>query len=589
MKTGIVFKLFSFTTGLCMLIIATIFIGQTVFFKKYYENQKVANTKERMVALQKKFEAANFSNIKDLKQEFYRDGTWVTILDDQGKMVYSDDFTLEVQVDDKRNHAKKESRVLKLPLYYFFTVDEIRNEESVKVGNEINLGGFEKNDTFIPTWVVIGNKDQKAKRNELLEKKLQQDTRKIDGQTTLIGTIRHVEFPTMSSSYIYSNSLFLERIVSFQGTMAMKKPPRMYTESTELAEENVDGDGVRYKFLTQPFKGPEGKTYYISAMTSLQPVSEAVQMLEGYYIYLIILVLLLTMLLSFYYSKRIARPLLQINKTTQKIAHLDFSEMVPVHSKDEIGDLSKNINELSSKLQSYIEKLQDDIEREKQLEETRKEFIASVSHELKTPLSIMKSCVSILKDGVAAHKSGHYFYAMEKEVDKMDMLIVDMLELAKFESGTYKMDMQSFYIDELVEQVCDQLSWEMVDKQLQLVRELEHVQVLSNQNRIEQVLTNFITNAIRYTPEQERIIVSIIEENEQVKVCVENKGAHISQSQIDKIWDRFYRIDAARKRSTGGTGLGLAISKKILELHGSSYGVRNTEDGVLFYFYLKKA
>ncbi|SFX72799.1 Signal transduction histidine kinase [Thermoactinomyces sp. DSM 45891] len=588
MKTGIVFKLFSFTTGLCMLIIATIFIGQTVFFKKYYENQKVANTKERIVALQKKFEAENFSNIKDLKQEFYRDATWMTILDNQGKMLYSDDFSLEVQVDQKRNPAQKEPRVLHLPLYYFFTIDEIKNDESVKVGNEINFGGFEKDDTLIPTWVVLGDKSQRSKRNEQLDNKLRRELGN-QSQAQFLGTIKHVEFPTMSSSYIYSNSLFLERIVSFQGTMAMKKPPRMYTESTELVEENVDGEGVKYKFLTQPFKGPEGKTYYISAMTSLQPVSEAVQMLEGYYIYLVILVLLLTMLLSFYYSKRIARPLLQINKTTQKIAHLDFSEMVPIHSKDEIGDLSKNINELSNKLQSYIEKLQDDIEKEKQLEETRKEFIASVSHELKTPLSVMKSCVSILKDGVAAHKSDHYFNAMEKEVDKMDMLIVDMLELAKFESGTYKMEMQPFYIDELVEQVCDQLSWEVEKKQLQLDRKLDHIQVISNPNRIEQVLTNFITNAIRYTPEQERIIVSIVEENEQVKVCVENKGTHISQSQIDKIWDRFYRIDAARKRSTGGTGLGLAISKKILELHGSSYGVHNTEDGVLFYFYLKKA
>ncbi|MDQ0417632.1 signal transduction histidine kinase [Croceifilum oryzae] len=588
MKNGIVFKLFLFTTGLCMLIIATIFIGQTVFFKKYYENQKVANTKERITALQKKYQDANFSNIKELKQEFYRDGNWMTILDDQGKMLYSDDFALEVQVNEQRfPYTKKESQVLKLPLYYFFTIDEIKNEETVKVGNDISLGGFENKGTFIPTWVVIGNEGQRSKRNEQFEKKLRQELG--DNPTTLLGTIKHIEFPTMSSSFFYSNRLFFEKILSFQGLMAMKKPPRMYTESTELVEENVDGEGVRYKVLIQPFKGPDGKIYYMIAMTSLQPVSEAVQMLEGYYIYLIILVLLLTMLLSFYYSKQIARPLLQINKTTQKIANLDFSEMVTVHSKDEIGDLSQNINELSRKLQSYIEKLQDDIEKEKQLEETRKEFIASVSHELKTPLSVMKSCVSILKDGVAAHKSDHYFNAMEKEVDKMDMLIVEMLELAKYESGTYKMEMQSFYIDELAEQVCDQLSWEIEKKQLQLDRELDHVQVLSNQNRIEQVLTNFITNAIRYTPEQERIIVSIVEENKQVKVCVENKGTHISQSQIDKIWDRFYRVDAARKRSTGGTGLGLAISKKILELHGSSYGVYNTEDGVLFYFYLKKA
>ena len=99
---------------------------------------------------------------------------------------------------------------------------------------------------------------------------------------------------------------------------------------------------------------------------------------------------------------------------------------------------------------------------------------------------------------------------------------------------------------------------------------------------------NFITNAIRYTPNKEDIIISTIDEKNRIKVCIENKGTHIEEEQLDKIWDRFYRVDAARQRSQGGTGLGLAISKNILELHDAEYGAENTEDGVLFYFYLPK-
>ncbi|MNI53701.1 Sensor kinase CusS [compost metagenome] len=102
------------------------------------------------------------------------------------------------------------------------------------------------------------------------------------------------------------------------------------------------------------------------------------------------------------------------------------------------------------------------------------------------------------------------------------------------------------------------------------------------------MITNFLTNAIRYTPEQEHIVITVIEQQEQVQVCVENKGAHISPEQIDKVWERFYRGDSARHRAQGGTGLGLAISKNILELHGVQYGVTNTKDGVLFFFYLNK-
>lgn len=178
---------------------------------------------------------------------------------------------------------------------------------------------------------------------------------------------------------------------------------------------------------------------------------------------------------------------------------------------------------------------------------------------------------------------------MAKEVDKMDMLIVDMLDLAKFESGTFKMEMDVFYIDQVIEHICEQLALEITNKQLHVHKQLSHTKVVANQHRIEQVITNFITNAIRYTPENNRILISTMEENDRIKVCVENKGAHIAQEHLEKIWDRFYRGDMSRQRSKGGTGLGLAISKNILELHGVQYGVMNTMDGVLFYFYLNKS
>ncbi len=323
-------------------------------------------------------------------------------------------------------------------------------------------------------------------------------------------------------------------------------------------------------------------------MASLQPVDEAVQMVQDYYIYIVAFVVVLIFLASFYYSKQIAKPLLRINDTTKKIAHLDFTEKIPITSKDEIGDLSENINTLSNKLHSHIGQLEEDIEKERKLENTRKEFIAGVSHELKTPLSIMKSCISILKDGVAEHKKDYYFQAMEKEVDKMDILILDMLELAKFESGTYNMKMDSFYIDGVIEEICEQLSSEIEKKELSVHKHICPAEVVGNQNRIEQVIVNFLTNAIRYTQNKENIIISTIDEKDRIKVCIENKGAHIEEEQLDKIWDRFYRVDAARQRSQGGTGLGLAISKNILELHNAEYGVKNTKDGVLFYFYLPK-
>lgn len=148
------------------------------------------------------------------------------------------------------------------------------------------------------------------------------------------------------------------------------------------------------------------------------------------------------------------------------------------------------------------------------------------------------------------------------------------------------MKMDTFSIDKLVEESCEKLLLEFKGKELKVHTELASVEVMANQHRIEQVITNFLTNAIRYSPEHEHIFITIKEETTRVKISIENKGAHIPADQLDKVWERFYRGDSARQRAHGGTGLGLAISKNILELHGAQYGASNTKDGVLFFFYL---
>ncbi|MNJ51280.1 Alkaline phosphatase synthesis sensor protein PhoR [compost metagenome] len=240
-------------------------------------------------------------------------------------------------------------------------------------------------------------------------------------------------------------------------------------------------------------------------------------------------------------------------------------------------------------LNEHIDRLEQDIEREKRLEQTRKEFIAGVSHELKTPLSVMESCLYILKDKADSPRRDYYFAAMEDEVQKMNLLVNDMLELARYESGMYKMTMDSFRMDEVLERICAKLAPDIAARQIRLHTHLVPVEVVANRHRIEQVIVNFLTNAIRYTPEAGEIMISTAEEENNVKVFVENNGVHIPPEQLERIWDRFYRGEQSRHRSTGGTGLGLAISRQILELHGAPYGVRNTEQGVLFYFELKKA
>ncbi|MGD2277637.1 sensor histidine kinase [Bacillus wiedmannii] len=614
MRKGIVLKLFALTTALCMLILATIFIGQTIFFKQYYANRKVEDIKVNLNSFEKSYlnYAGSAEGIQKLEQDFLRENnTWITTLDQNGNLKHADDFYFEVTID-RRQQKSFGQQIFKIPLYNLVNIEEIDNKLSDPfLGQEIYFSGVKKGDSFIPFSFALGKQNLNGS-NKPLEKafqekmKLDEEKKRADQEqlvkekkpavqeesaqeldTYIRGRVTKVQFPDVKGlvNPIYKNSLFLDSIKEFQRDVLLNESNQIeYSIKTMDYEKN----DIKYKLLMKPITERDGSVTYIYAMASLQPVDEAVQMVQDYYIYIIAFVVVLIFLASFYYSKQIAKPLLKINDTTKKIAHLDFTEQIPITSKDEIGDLSKNINVLSNKLHSHIGQLEQDIEKERKLENTRKEFISGVSHELKTPLSIMKSCISILKDGVAEHKKEYYFQAMEREVDKMDTLILDMLELAKFESGTYKMKKGPFYIDAVIEDICEHLSVDIEKKELHVHKNICSFEVVANQSRIEQVIVNFITNAIRYTPNKEDIIISTIDEKDRIKVCIENKGTHIEEEQLDKIWDRFYRVDAARQRSQGGTGLGLAISKNILELHDAKYGAENTEDGVLFYFYLPK-
>ncbi|MFC4619249.1 sensor histidine kinase [Camelliibacillus cellulosilyticus] len=618
MRKRIVVKLFLLTTALCMLILVAIFIGQTLFFKQFYANRKVDGLKTNLQTFKKAYlrhEEDNLSAQK-LEQDFYREhGAWVTVLDQHGNLLNSNAFYLQVKLDRSKDRVFSQ-RTVTVPLNYLVNGDDMKRSpfsEKTRVG----IYGVQSGETLVPYFIgelgtffptpiqgTIGallpaeldkERGKSYWENQILEKKVgaflhdsksSRERRSSSPIKMVSGTVKKVQMidSNQSADLVYTSQVFMDRIKAFQADLLLNKKNQKNDTFKVIDYELND---VKYKFFVDPLKDKDGGTRYIVSLASLQPVDEAVQMVKDYYIYIVAFVLFLTLLAAFYYSRKIAGPLLRINKTTQKMANLDFSEKLPMTSKDEIGALSKNINMLSDTLHTYIERLHQDIEKEKQLEDTRKAFISGVSHELKTPLSIMKSCMSILKDGVASHKKDYYFEAMAKEVDKMNVLIVDMLELAKYESGTYKMKMDVFYIDKIIEPICDRLGPEFAKKQLMMRTNLKAIEVVGNQHRIAQVVTNFITNAIRYTPEKEAIIISTIEEKDQVKICVENKGVHISPDQMDKVWDRFYRGDDSRNRSDGGTGLGLAISKNILELHGAPYGVTNTLDGVLFYFYLR--
>lgn len=333
------------------------------------------------------------------------------------------------------------------------------------------------------------------------------------------------------------------------------------------------------------------------AVTSLQPVNEAASVMQEFYIYIFIALIILILILCIIYSNMITKPLVKLNRTASRIANLDFSEEYFVSSEDEIGNLgntlnflSRNLNKAMNSLRRANEKLKKDIERERELEKMRKEFVGGVSHELKTPISLIEGYAEGIKDDVfVGADKDYYIDVIIDEANKMGNLVSDMLDLSQLESGNFRFICDNFYIDKLVNAAVKKyyniFNEKKIDVNLELISD---VLVYGDKIRIEQVLTNFITNAVRHTSVEGKISIEMYEKDENVYIYIKNTGENIKRDELPKIWDKFYKVDKSRNRTAGGTGLGLAIVKNILLLHKSDFGVENFEGGVAFYFSLKR-
>lgn len=337
----------------------------------------------------------------------------------------------------------------------------------------------------------------------------------------------------------------------------------------------------------------KSKNEYIIALSSLQPVNEAVSVIKEMYMYFCIGALFFIIALAFVYSNMIAKPLVKINRTATKMANLDFTEKCQVTTMDEIGNVAASLNFLSENLDNALTSLRDanaqleqDIEKERRLERTRKEFVAAVSHELKTPITLIDGYAVALKDDIFEGADRDYYLdIIIDEANKMGSLVTDMLDLSQLESGSFKLNRQEFNLAELITYTLKKYGTLIEEKSVKLYTNLiDPIIINADWSRMEQVITNFITNAIRHVDNEGTITINTLKVQDGIKVEVENTGSSIPEEEKKRLWDKFYKLDKSRNRKLGGTGIGLSIVKNILELHGYSYGVENTERGVKFNF-----
>lgn len=310
--------------------------------------------------------------------------------------------------------------------------------------------------------------------------------------------------------------------------------------------------------------------------------------------------ILISAVIVSYVSRKFTDPILELNEIAKRMANLDFTHKYQMtDTEDEINDLGKSINAMSDKLEKTIKQLRNtnvelekDIEEKSKIDDMRKSFISDVSHELKTPIALIQGYSEGLLENVNTDEENRRFYAevILDETNKMDKLVKQLLELMKLEYGKREFNDTRFNIVEVEKEVIRK-SKVMLDEKhvdIQLKNDTE-IQVLADDFYVEQVITNYITNAIKHVQTINGKTTIEIEnevniENNKVRVKVFNTGENISQEHMNRIWNRFYKIDESRTREDGGTGIGLAFVKAVMNHYKNDYGVINKEDGVEFYF-----
>lgn len=309
-----------------------------------------------------------------------------------------------------------------------------------------------------------------------------------------------------------------------------------------------------------------------------------------FWIWFIILVIFI-MSIDFLLGKFISEPFTSINKSAKSMSQLDFSNPCTVNTNDEFGELSRSLNTMSTNLQQALSdlesaniQLEKDVNKERMLLEQRKELVDTISHEMKTPLGIIRAYTEGLIDEVDEEKKKNYMNVIIEETDRMNNMIVSLLDLSALEAGVSKLNPERFDFIEFVETVAGRLLIDIPDANFYFTYDLPEYEVfvVADKMRMEQVVENLVINAKKHVVYNGNLDLSITCENGLLLFEIYNDGRFIEQDEISKIWSKFYR--SVQSQRTGGSGLGLAIVSQILTMQGLEYGVNNRDRGVEFYF-----
>lgn len=335
---------------------------------------------------------------------------------------------------------------------------------------------------------------------------------------------------------------------------------------------------------------------YFLMRNPIQSIQDNVRISNRFSAYIIFAGILVSIIMVWFISKQICDPILELTAISKRMANLEFDAKYQSGGKNEIGQLGENFNQMSeilektiSELKTANNELQNDLEQKIQVDEMRKEFLSNVSHELKTPIALIQGYAEGLQECVNDDEQSRAFYCdvIIDEAAKMNTMVRKLLTLNQLEFGNDMINLEYFNLTELVQGVLQsqQVFAQQKSVDIQFPHD-EDIYAWGDEFKIEEVVTNYISNALNHVSGANLIQVSIERIDKKVRVSVYNTGSCIPEEDLDKVWIKFYKVDKARTREYGGSGIGLSIVKAIMDSHHQDFGVRNEKDGVTFWFEL---
>ncbi|MBQ9593731.1 MAG: HAMP domain-containing histidine kinase [Lachnospiraceae bacterium] len=309
-----------------------------------------------------------------------------------------------------------------------------------------------------------------------------------------------------------------------------------------------------------------------------------------------IVAMIVSALITYFITMGVTKPVRRLTEIAEKMSDLDFDVKYTGDTGTEVDRLGHSINVLSERLEETISELKGannelrrDIERRTQMDSMRTEFLSNVSHELKTPIALIQGYAEGLKDNISSDEESREFYCdvIIDESGKMNEMVKKLITLNEMEFGQSQIEFARFDITALIRSILNAKKLLLRQKDAHVVFEpAEPVMVWADEFMVEEVFTNYLTNAVNHLDGERRIEIQVEQRQNLVRVSVSNTGEQIPEEEQEKIWDKFYKVDKARTREYGGSGIGLSIVRAVMDGLHQDYGVYNREDGVTFWFEL---